>query len=306
MSSLRGYQCNPARVVQKAKMIFSASGRHTFVVEGDTDFRLYRQWLVDDNACLENVNNKSQVKDVWKEAKRRGLNSIHCLADLDYDLVVNNMPILDAQFVYVSMRDGETSSDVECNDLESVLIRSHALSKVMAQKYRGSDLYGDEFTSRVSDLRERLRIASRNVGAFRAADQKYWRLHNRSPIGDNFNIEDTFFNAEKLDVDVSKLTQVLRRSSRQGINAMDEVIETAEKYIRDFSDGWQLSRGHDLTSMLAQHLAHLLNRRVISSRDVEEDLRMACELEMVKETQFGAKLMKIGEAAGKPFLKASF
>ena len=52
MSSLRKHQSNALRVVQQAKMIFSSSGRHTFVVEGIADFRLYRQWLVDAHARL--------------------------------------------------------------------------------------------------------------------------------------------------------------------------------------------------------------------------------------------------------------
>lgn len=304
MSSLRQHQCNASRVVQQARMIFSSSGKHTFVVEGDADYRLYRQWLVDANARLESVDGKSQVKEIWKAAKQRNFGSLHCLADLDYDFVVNDQPISDAQFVYVSMQDGQTSSDVECNDLEAVLIRSNALAKVMAQKFSRSDVGNDSFPERVSSLREGLRIAARNIGAFRAADQKCKRTTGRSPIGGDLEVSDVFFDAANLVVDTDKLALILRRSSRQGMNAMEDLIDTAEKYLRDFGDEWQLCRGHDLTSMLAQHLSCLFNRRV-TTREVEEDLRMACELEMVRQTRFGVKLMNIGELAGKPFLRAT-
>jgi hypothetical protein len=304
MSTLRRHQFDAGRVVANAKMIFSSSQRHTLVVEGESDYRLLKNWLDDRNARLENVNGKDNVKAVWEKTKERGFKPLHCLADLDYDLIANTRPILDPQFVYVSMDDGQPSEEVECNDLESALIRSSALSKVMAQKYRGQELYGEKFQDRIDRLRESLRVASRNVGAFRAADMRYVKRYGRSPIGGDFPICDVFFDQTLVTVDVEALSDSLLRSSRLSRSAMEEVVDNALALLATFDRGWQLCRGHDLTTMLALHLT-AVGARNTTWREVEEDLRMACELDMLKKTRFGQRLMQIGTSAGRPFLTAN-
>ena len=304
MSTLRPYQCNPSDVIQNAKMIYAASERYTFVVEGDADLRFFKQWMVDDTARLVNVRGKEKVKAVWKLAKERRFLPIYCLANLDFDFVINNRQIVDSQFVYISMQEGGVSSNVECNDLDAALIRSHAFLKVMMRKIGNKDLNGDHLEMRVGDLREKLRVAARNLGAFRAADQNCILKTGRSPIGGDFAISDLFFNAETVFIDTEKVKQVLRRSSRQGNSAMEDLIEIAEKLLRDFDSGWHLCRGHDLTCMLANHLTKVAGRNVAPG-DIERDLSEAFELEMVWQTRFGMKLKQIGETAKKSFLRAT-
>lgn len=281
-------------------MIFSSSGKQTVVVEGEADYRLFRQWLLEKNARLENVNGKPNVKLVWQEAKQRKFQSIHCLADLDYDLVVSDRPIFDSQFIYISLEGDSAAADAECNDIESTLIRSHALAKVMSQKYRGRELY-DNFDFRIEDLRERLRIAASAIGAFRAADLHVQKSRRLSAIGGDLPIDDSFYDAESVFLDVKVLTSALSRSSRAGQGAMDEVIDVAGKLLKEYETGWKLCRGHDLTEMLAMHVSVLISRNV-SQREIEEDLRMACELETIRSTRFGARLLRIGHATGKPLL----
>lgn len=300
MSTLRSHQCNPSRVVEQARMIFSSCGKQTLVVEGEADYRLFLQWLLGEHARLEKVNGKPNVKEVWELAKKRRVGNISCMVDIDYDLVVGDSPIDDGQFIYVSHDCGLSASDAECNDLESVLIRSHALLKVMSQKYRGDELY-TAFESRVDDLREALRVAASAIGAFRAADQRILKLRSLSPIGGDFSIEDIYFEPGPVRIDVAKLTASLRRSSRVGGSAMEELIEVAAQLSLDYGDGWQLCKGHDLSEMLARHVSVLIDRQV-NRREIEEDLRLACELDTIRATRFGAKLLSIGESIGKPLL----
>lgn len=301
MSTLRRHQCDAGRIVKNAMMIFASSQKHTLVVEGEADLRLLKNWLNEKYARLETVNGKDNVKEVWRKAKAMRITLLHCLADLDYDLVAEYNPIIDDQFVYVSMEGGQHPHDVECNDLESALIRSNAFRKVMAQKYRHKDLAEGDFQSHVNSLREKLRVASRNIGAFRAADLRYRRLNNSSPIGGNFNITDVFFDRVTLRVDTDALAQSLLRSSRTSLMAMEEVVETARHLLSKFDSGWQLCRGHDLTEMLGMYFSDQLGRNV-STREVEEDLRMACELETLYQTHFGKRLQAIGNDLGKPLL----
>jgi len=301
MSTLRRYQCDAARVVTNAKMIFSSSQRYTLVVEGEADLRLLRNWLNEKSARLEVVAGKENVKEVWHKAKSLKFSSMYCVADLDYDLVANYSPIIDSQFLYVSMESTNSVDDVECNDLEAALVRSNAFRKVMAQKCRSNDDTDKNFGEFVGSLRERLRIASRNIGAFRAADLCYRRVNGRSPIGGDLRISDVFFDGKTISVDIEALAESLLRSSRTASVAMEEVVDNARSLLLKFDSGWQLCRGHDLTEMLGLHLTDQLNRRV-SAREVEEDLRMACELETLFQTRFGRRLQAIGSTLGRPLL----
>ncbi len=153
----------------------------------------------------------------------------------------------------------------------------------------------------MDDLREALRGAAATIGAFRAADQRVLKLRNRSPIGGDFFIDDGFFEAGPVRVNEQKLIDALRRSSRVGAGAMEEVVDIARQLSLEYSDGWQLCRGHDLSEMLARHVSILIDRNV-SRREIEEDLRMACELDTIRATRFGAKLLRIGDSVGKPLL----
>jgi hypothetical protein len=303
MSTLRRFQCDAARVIGQAKMIFSSSQRHTLIVEGEADLRLLRNWLNDKCARLEIVNGKDNVKAVWQKAKDLKFEPLYCLADLDYDLVADYRPIIDAKFVYVSMEGGQSAQDIECNDLESALIRSNAFTKVMAQKYSRSEVDIENFQDRVNALRESLRVASRNIGAFRAADLCYQRRSRPSPIGGDFAISDVFFDQTTLKVDIDALAQSLLRSSRSTRAAMEDVVDIANNLLSKFDSGWQLCRGHDLTTMLGSYLTERLGRKV-SAREVEEDLRMACELETLYQTRFGKRLRAIRGDLGEPLLIA--
>jgi len=303
MSKLRAYAVNPGRLVSQARQIFSSKQKYTFVVEGETDYRLLRQWLVDKNARIEKVDGKDNVKDVWEESTRKRVNQVICVADVDYDFAINAKTIDDDRFLYVSSGTHVDSSNIETIDIESMLVRSNAFNKVIANKYRGTDLYDSEFKSRVSALRENLRNASAILGAYRAADMAYVKANGRSPIGGELPVTTDYYDAVKVELDTDKLRTMLSRSSRVTGGAMSEVFEKAERLQTQYSNGWQLCRGHDLTEMLGLHLSSYMDRYV-SSREVEEDLRLACELSLLKGTRFGAHLTRLEERVGKPFLSA--
>jgi len=303
ISSIKKFQSNPNSLLNNARMRFDNDGMQTIVVEGETDYRLFRQWLIEKNARLENVDGKQNVKDIWRKAKERKFSAIHCIADLDFDFVLRDDPIIDEQFIYVSIKDGNDDSDIECNDLESALIRSHSLSKVMSQKYKGKDLY-QNFEVRIDELRENLRIAARDLGAFRAADQLLFLTRKVSAIGSKFTINEEFFDSVEVNIDFEKISSVLRRGSGVMGYGIDEVISNATKLAKKYAVGWQLCRGHDLTQMLAMHVSNLIHRDV-SVREIEEDLRMACELEMINATRFGSRLLNIGKINGRPLLGVS-
>lgn len=183
MSRLQNQSSSPRWLVSEARMIFGASQRYTLVVEGEGDFRLFRQWLVDENARIKKVDGKSRVQEVWRESQAVKVESVVCIADVDYDLIHRPAPADAERFLLVSVRSEGGANSIECNDVEASLIRSKAFLKVMSNKYRDGDLFGEGFEKRIQNLRERLRRAARNIGGFRAADRIYSLANGRSPIG---------------------------------------------------------------------------------------------------------------------------
>jgi hypothetical protein len=81
---------------------------------------------------------------------------------------------------------------------------------------------------------------------------------------------------------------------------MESLLDDASSLRDKYAHGWELCRGHDLSEMLAQHLSLLLNR-FVSQREVEEGLRMSCELEVLESTYFGLRLSRLREKIGKEF-----
>jgi hypothetical protein len=98
-------------------MRFDNDGMQTIVVEGETDYRLFRQWLIERNARIENVDGKSNVKEIWRKAKERRFISIHCIADLDFDLVLK-----DNQLPFNSTNNPFTSIVVPMMEQEGALL----------------------------------------------------------------------------------------------------------------------------------------------------------------------------------------
>jgi hypothetical protein len=301
-SSLQRFKVNAGRFVTEARMLHSATAKLTLVVEGEADFRFFRQWLAEESARLEKVDGKDRVIDIWHEARKRRFENLVCLTDLDYDQIVGNTPIKDDRFVYISLAPDEPNAFVECNDLESALVRSKAFEKLLAQRLRGTPLY-EQFEVAVRSLRDLLRTAATEVGAFRAADQAYVRGRRIAPIGDfDISAETGWFDASEVKVSRERLEAALRRSSRAGSTAIDAVCRHADELATKYSDGWQLCRGHDLTTMLAMHLTAISNRR-IPVQEVERELRLSFEGTMLKDTQFGARMLKLQESLGRIIIR---
>ena len=303
MSRLLRHAYDPKQLLVKARMISRESQLHTFFVEGKLDRQFLEQWLNGKFARVEIAGGKGNVELVYKKAKELPFTLVHCLVDLDYDLVVGSSPIIDQQFIYISMDYESPIVSGECNDLESLLVRSTALTKMIEQKYPSLEPNKANFPTCVNQLREKLRIAARDVGAFRAADAWSYKKRCQSPIGGDFRINEIFFDSNTLTVDIKSLERSLLRSTRTTTTAMEDVVERAYIYRKEYDTGWELCRGHDLTEILSQHLSKKFNN-VITREKIEEYLCLSCDSAILKETCFGKRLSNIGKELGLKFLKS--
>lgn len=294
MARLQDFYNDARRVLAEARMI-AARGRITLVVEGDGDARFLRQWIKDDRARVVAVSGKDRVKAVWRQSDRVNFRQIVCLADVDFDAVIQNLEVVDARFIYVSLgkRPGQTKLVLDAIDIEGVLVKSGAFRKVLCLKDSAS--ITDE---QVENVRERLRACASAIGALRAALAKSMNmghLANKGP--EKFAVTTEFFEPVGLAIDRERL-EILFLSTI-GDHAVRSDVQSCAVALHDrYGTGWALCRGHDLTSMLAMHLSDVTSRRV-SVIEVEQSLKLAYEESMLRGAVFGMLLDDVCRTVGR-------
>ena len=145
--------------------------------------------------------------------------------------------------------------------------------------------------SECNNLREKLELASRFFGGLRAADiiiQKNNTL--RSSILNGLNIKG-FFNAKEIKVDEAALLKALPGWSNYR-EYTDDLIEAAKRIDRETLLNWALSRGHDLTEMLALHL-EARGKRGMTAEKIELMLRLACEFSEFQSSPMGKRIVSL-------------
>ena len=280
--SLRAAATYRPRVVNLFLMV---RGKYFVLVEGQSD----KDFLGPRTAGrvhIEQLNGREEVERACDDLRRHDCKDFVALLDADFDEAVGinrSMPCV----VYVSISDQPTESTI---DLESTLVRTRALSQVCGEllEQRIQTLGGPAaFTE---TIRESLRGAAAEVGAFRAAVMSIFAEQRRiQGIGELLNSDWEVI----VDLDTG---HVIREGLEQ---VMTSRVKNVEKYIdvqaraRDFrmnyGHGWLLCRGHDMTQLLALRLSRLSGRE-ISQRAVETMLSDRFNGDVFKETAFGQRL----------------
>ncbi|WP_027906841.1 hypothetical protein [Pseudomonas taiwanensis] len=281
MSRLRDAQCNPTNLLNTAKLMFKSKGEQTIVVEGVTDKFFLEQWCKEGASIrFAGMRGKELVEKIYQASKHPHYSDLELFffADVDFDNVAGVKMISDPRFIYNAFCHHK--SLVEYNDLEAFLINNGALEKVLIN-------HGIDRAS-APDIKRKLEAASRYLGSLRAADivtVKAFKLS--SSILNSFEIE-PFFDARNLVIDQKAFEAQLPYWSNNK-NYVEDLLEEAEKIEKANTKPWALSRGHDLTEMLALHLEQAGSKGMRAER-VESMLRMACELATFKASPMGRKL----------------
>jgi hypothetical protein len=249
--------------------MFRSKNIRTAVVEGVCDKRFLGQWIPPNAAIrFDGLDGKKLVDLVYKTSRLKpyaDYEFLYFFADVDFDVITNQPLHKHPNFIYNAFCFEENR--LHYNDLETYLINTNAFEKVLVNL--------DIDTSEASGLRERLERASRVTGSLRAADIIVQQSNNlRSSILNGLEIR-AFFNSRDIAFNQAELFNALPRWSNYR-EYTDELIEAAKRLDRESPSTWSLSRGHDLTEMLALHLDYL-GQRGITGEKLELMLRLACE-----------------------------
>jgi hypothetical protein len=286
MSTLRRYQKDPKFLINCALTIFRSKKIRTAVVEGICDKRFLSQWIPAGAAVrFDGFDGKPLVELVYENSLLNPYSNFEFLyffADVDFDVISQKPLYKHPSFVYNAYCFEENR--LHYNDLETYLINSNALSKVLVNL--------DIDASVAQDLRDRLERASRLIGSLRAADILLQRAKNlRSSILNGLEIR-AFFDPRDIAFDEKALYNALPRWSNYR-TYIDDLIKAAKCLDREWPSGWSLSRGHDLTEMLALHLEQR-GQKGITAVKLELMLRLACEFADFQRSPMGRRLVASG------------
>ncbi|MBK9440248.1 MAG: hypothetical protein IPN53_02645 [Comamonadaceae bacterium] len=284
VSSLRKYQKDPKFLLNNALTMFRSKQIRTAIVEGVCDKRFLSQWLPTGTAIrFDGLDGKPLVNLAYTNSKMKPYSDyefLYFFADVDFDAIVKQPLVNHPSFIYNAFCFEENR--LHYNDLETYLINTSAFEKVLVNL----DIDANE----ADGLRERLERASRVTGSLRAADILVQRTNNlRSSVLNGLEIR-AFFNSRDITFNETDLFNALPRWSNYR-EYTDDLIEMAKRLDRESPTGWTLSRGHDLTEMLALHLEHR-GQRGMTAEKLELMLRLACELSAFQVSPMGRRLTK--------------
>lgn len=206
----------------------------TFVmVEGKTDEVLWEEYRSREDCTLYPAYGKNKIIDALEVARQREMRGVAGIVDLDYWLITDADELGTENLLY----------DDCCPDMESILLSSPALKKVLRNELYSYDI---EAIHKLADKLscEALRLAM-EFGYFRLLNhQNCYGLHCNSISFDDVIDRDTLeldreLVASKLTGDKPELT---------GADLLRQVDDLREKYPRD---NIQLCRGKDVVAIMA-------------------------------------------------------
>jgi hypothetical protein len=286
MSSLRKYQTDPRVLLNTALSMFKSRRIRTAIVEGTCDKRFLAQWVPSGAKIrFDGFDGKALVELAYKNSKSKpycDLDFLYFFADVDFDVISEKQLHDHPSFVYNSFCFYD--KQLHHNDLETFLINTNAFEKVLTN-----------FDIDVNDavaLREKLEKASRITGSFRAADFLVQKAKDlRSSVLNGLEIRG-FFNPRDFTFNEDEFIKALPRWSNYPLH-VDDLVHMARRLNRESPTLWALTRGHDVTEMLALHLENK-GIKGMTGEKLETLLRLACEFSDFEKSPMGRQLSGSG------------
>lgn len=255
-----------------------------------------------DKKVLQNFVNSSQCKIIIPPEKEDAKNFvIEVLSILNKDEQVSGvLGIVDSDFWKIEGYSSEIENllTTDNTDLENMIINSPALDRVLQET--GSEEKIKVFVHKNGSLRDFLFVQASIIGYFR------W-LNRTKELSLKFNGIDfkKFVDKDTLNVSLTELIKVVisnNNSGRVGYNE-DEMLREIKCLYNETHDRKNLSRGHDLVSLLAYGLRRIWgtnDAQKVSEEIINAMLRLAYDTCFFLETDLYDSIIE-WESSNSPF-----
>ena len=255
------------------------------LVEGGTDRTFYERFTDKDACKLVPTSGKPSSK----------LRAIKILEILDKDNFQGILAIVDADFDHLENLPIQSPNLIrtDTHDLETILINSPALDKVLSE-------FGsvEKINTFGRDVRQTLLEVGISVGYLRWISQL---------DGLNLTFMDIkfskFIDQKTLKIDELKLIQEVKHKSQAFALKNEDLQQRLTKQKDDKHDHWQICCGHDLVEILSFGLRKTIGSANASDVELdllEKSLRLAYEAVYFSQTQIYLSICE-WEANNQPF-----
>ena len=270
----------------------SLKGKSFVMVEGTTDRAMLREYMAAKDCYLVYADGKANIVDALRTPVLCGLRGIAGIVDSDYWLITQSNELRTENLLY----------DDCCPDMESILLDSPALRKVLRHSINAEDIeWLHEFADKLKREAQRL-----------AMEFGYFRLLNHL---NDYGLRCNAIRIEEvIDIDTLQLDceWIAKRLSEDAAISSEELLNEVLALKTDYPPGnVQLCRGKDVVAIMTYILPILfesefgedLSRVAIAAfrpKGLSKDLRMAYEYGYFRETSLYSCIRK-WESDNRPF-----
>ncbi len=238
---------SPATIANRIRMKRSQFHGAFLIVEGDTDSRLLRNFVVTGDCQLVGAYGKDNLFGALAILNAEQRTGVLAIADADFKRLEGQLPAM------------PNLHFTDTHDLETMILQSPALQKVLSEF--GSELKLKTFAEmQQGTLRSVLLASGSRVGYLRWASlQQQFALKFE---GVKFS---KFISDETLAIDDAKLVKAVKdHSQAHYLNDADLLASMAQLHDAQH-DQWQVCCGHDLVEILSAGL-----RKAIGTNDAKQ------------------------------------
>ncbi|HNR68198.1 MAG TPA: DUF4435 domain-containing protein [bacterium] len=238
------------------------------IVEGPDDARMFKNFVIEENCKIEIAFGKNNATEALKLLAATDFDQVLAIVDRDYDTVLGNLQQTEHLFL------------TDTHDLETLIVKSHAFNKLVAE-YMDEERLREFEKRRHKELRQILLDSAYFIGLVRCVSIKH-RL--------NISFKDIELNRvldrETLQIDKTAfLRQVVKNSNVVEVK-FEDLQEKIEHLHQEKHDPWIIARGHDLVEVLHNALQLVGYRRSqrLSISMLESSLRLSYSFDAFKQT----------------------
>lgn len=220
------------------RMGLTGSNRIYVFFEGESDFRLFRQFFDESQCCLfphpAGARGPGRAEVVRTMEQLRGVDRVMAIVDADFWHVTGRKPLLPNLFI------------TDTHDTETLVIRSSAFDKTLDNYCDLGKLRGFLDHLSAKHLRSVLLVSAEGIG--------YLRLANETErLGLPFSRIDLaqFVNPTSLAVDCGALVDAIGDAHKGRHVRKNALLQSIENGRRAGHDPWHIVCGHDIVKVLS-------------------------------------------------------
>lgn len=274
---------HPFDIANEIRMLRSDFEGTFFVVEGETDFRLFSNFVNRGNC---------QIKTAYDKEKALAIHAILSESNFSGFLVIvdNDFWEIDHQSKPSNITNLYTT---DSHDIETMILQSPALEKILTE-------YGSQ--EKINNFGSNIRKILLQIGVYIGYLRFISLKEKLSLCFENLNFSN-FIDKKNLTINLAGLVEeVTNKSNKQ--NMREHIRKKVEKMASNSYDLWQMCCGHDLVCILSLGLRFAFgsnNAGEVKQEIIEKSLRLAYEFTYFQETKLYLDLIK-WEQTNTPFI----